>query len=64
MTTYQVSCVGRNHDEGEEPPEGRNHTGGEGTENRFSTSRDFSLKSNKNVNNRWFCEGELKTILM
>ena len=65
MTTYQVSCVGRNHDEGEKPPEGGDHPSGEGTANRCSTSIVFSLKSNKNANNkRWFCEGELKTILM
>ena len=27
------------HDEGEKPPEGGDHPGGEGTANRFSTSR-------------------------
>ena len=26
----QVGCVGADHDQGEEPPEGRDHPGGEG----------------------------------
>ena len=33
MPMYQVSSVGGDHDEGEEPPKGGNHPGREGTEN-------------------------------
>ena len=33
MPMYQVSSVGGDHDEGEEPPKGGDHPGREGTEN-------------------------------
>ena len=37
MPMYQVSSVGGDHDEGEEPPKGGDHPGREGTENSSLT---------------------------
>ena len=45
MPMYQVSSVGGDHDEGEEPPQGGDHPGREGTEN--STLTYFFLRIQK-----------------
>ena len=42
MRMYQVSSVGGDHDEGEEPPKGGDHPGREGTENVKSSTSTHS----------------------